>query len=269
MKLHFLASAKESQQMMSFIIEQNEHYILIDGGWVDDAPYLLQYLKDLQKKAIPHLDAIFFTHCHHDHIGAFCYLMEHHPDAFTFDQLYYNFPSVQYLAEEGKRAKAKEFYALLPKFIEKTTIMFGGDWYSVAGLDFEILSSPSFEIKENVGNNSSVAFRVHTGKSNILFLGDSGIEAGRKLVLQYGEKLKSDYCQMAHHGQHGVDEEVYQYVRPHTCLWCAPLWLWNNDAGQGFNTHEWQTVIVRGWMEKLGVKQHYVLKDGTQVIDIP
>ena len=52
-------------------------------------------------------------------------------------------------------------------------------------------------------------------------------------------------------------------------LWPTPIWLWNNDAGGGYNTHNWQTVIVRGWMEELGVKHHFANKDGTQVIDLP
>ena len=43
--------------------------------------------------------------------------------------------------------------------------------------------------------------------------------------------------------------------------------MWDNDRGKGFNTHIYQTVIVRGWMEALGVKKHYVIKDGDQVIE--
>ena len=39
----------------------------------------------------------------------------------------------------------------------------------------------------------------------------------------------------------------------------------NNDAGNGYNTHFWQTIVVRGWMEELGVKQNLVSKDGIQV----
>ena len=74
----------------------------------------------------------------------------------------------------------------------------------------------------------------------------------------------ADICQMAHHGQNGATKEFYEAVRPEVCFWCAPNWLWDNNAGKGFNTHIWKTVEVRGWMEELGVKQNIVLKDGTQ-----
>lgn len=100
----------------------------------------------------------------------------------------------------------------------------------------------------------------------VLFTGDAGIEAGQKLLAQAGTSLKSDICQMSHHGQNGVDRAFYEAVSPECCLWCTPEWLWNNDDGLGYNTHIWKTVEVRGWMDDLGVKEHYVMKDGEQML---
>ena len=62
--------------------------------------------------------------------------------------------------------------------------------------------------------------------------------------------------------------DVYQAISPSACLWCTPDWLWNNDAGLGYNTHCFKTIEVQGWMEKLGVKTHYVTKDGDQTIEL-
>ena len=100
----------------------------------------------------------------------------------------------------------------------------------------------------------------------VMFLGDLGWDAGAKLLSMHGEKLKSDIVQMAHHGQNGVERDVYEAIAPSACIWCTPLWLWNNDAGKGYNTHVFKTIIVRGWMDELGVKEHYVAKDGDQTI---
>ena len=60
-----------------------------------------------------------------------------------------------------------------------------------------------------------------------------------------------------------------QAVAPRVCLWNTPDWLWNNDAGNGFDTGPWRTVEVRGWMEELGVRRHFVSKDGEQTICLP
>ncbi len=82
------------------------------------------------------------------------------------------------------------------------------------------------------------------------------------------DKLRADYIQMAHHGQNGVDRRFYEAVAPTGCLWCTPDWLWNNDVGGGFNTHVFQAVTVRGWMDEMGVREHYVMMNGVQVLEL-
>ena len=122
----------------------------------------------------------------------------------------------------------------------------------------------------NVINNSSVVFRADAEGQRILFLGDLGEEAGdRVLETVPAQALHADFVQMAHHGQNGVKKSFYQAVAPRACLWNTPDWLWNNDAGEGFNTGPWRTVEVRGWMEELGISHHFVSKDGEQAIVLP
>ena len=88
------------------------------------------------------------------------------------------------------------------------------------------------------------------------------------LMCRQSGLLKADICQMAHHGQNGCDRAFYEAVSPEICLWCTPLWLWNNDRGKGFNTHIWKTVTVRGWMDEIGVKTNLKICDGTQVLEL-
>ena len=59
---------------------------------------------------------------------------------------------------------------------------------------------------------------------------------------------------------------MYEAIAPTGCLWNTPQWLWDNDVGKGFNTHVFNTVYTRGWMEELGVREHYVIKDGDQTL---
>ncbi len=69
---------------------------------------------------------------------------------------------------------------------------------------------------------------------------------------------------MAHHGQNGVTKEVYQAIDPDVCFFNCPEWLWNNDKGTGYNTGNWKTVEVRGWMEELGTT-NYKSFEGDQI----
>ena len=95
------------------------------------------------------------------------------------------------------------------------------------------------------------------------------VPAGNSLLNEYRDnpdELRAEIVQMAHHGEHGVDEKVYQAVAPHTCLWCCPGWLWDNDNGGGVNSGPWTTMETRAWMRNLKVRTHVVAKDGDQIL---
>lgn len=260
-------------QMNSYIITTADgHILLVDGGFREDAENLLTYLKDITGQDIPHVDAWFMSHAHRDHISCFNEIVEKHWDELRVDHVYFNFPSVQYCAREGQgydRA-IEEFMQNLPRFADKAVIVYGFDTYDFGEAHIDILYSPNSEIQCNWVNNSSVVFMLTLGGKKVLFTGDAGIEEGDRILALYRgtDTLKADYVQMAHHGQNGVEKRFYEAVAPTGCLWCTPDWLWNNDAGLGYNTHGWKTIEVQGWMDELGVKEHYIMMNGTQVIEL-
>jgi beta-lactamase superfamily II metal-dependent hydrolase len=272
--IHLLQSQKGSQMQSLLITTEDGRVIAVDGGWRRDADYFISYLKELTGKDVPHIDAWFLTHSHQDHIDAFLEIMQNKRDQVTVGKIYYNFPSVQYFTrvEEPDASAAKtatEFYEALPLFADKICIVTGGDVIEVGDARIDVLYSPEWDIQRNICNNSSIVFKMTLGGRTALILGDCGVEAGERILAHYGkEVLSSDVCQMGHHGQRGVNRAFYESVRPEICLWCTPQWLWDNDRGQGFDTHIYETVRVREWMEALGVKKHYIDKDGTQVCEL-
>ena len=258
-------------QMESFIITTADGKIIaIDGGHREDARYFVDYLKKLTGEIKPRVDAWFLTHSHKDHVSAFFEVVQNMSDEIEIGKVYYNFPSVQFLLRGHDRNAAKtaeEFYGILPLFADKICIVSSGDTYEIGEAKIEILYTTDPEITSNATNNSSTVFKMTLGGKTALFLADCGAEAGNKILAKYAGTniLDCDICQMAHHGQQGVTKEFYEAVRPEICLWCTPKWLWENDAGKGFNTHVFKTVEVREWMEELGVKKNYIDMDGTQV----
>lgn len=268
--IHMLKNAS-SIQMESFVIEEaGGSLLVVDGGMKADADHLLEKLREISGKAVPHVTAWFFTHAHLDHMDAFLELFAREPVPVTFDRIYCCFPSEQYLALEqdpnGGATTLKRFNRQLDRLGSRVVTVSAGDEYVFGTARVEILRTVDCTIQENVVNNSSIVFKLYLGEKTMLFLGDLGLEGGAALLAQKREALKADYCQMAHHGQHGVDEAFYRAVAPEACFWCAPDWLWDNDAGEGFNTSIFATVETRGWMEKLGVRTHYVIKDGDHAV---
>ncbi len=270
-RLHQLTTQSGSQ-MMSYVIEtDDDRLIVVDGGMTADADYLLRYIRDLNGGRA-HVDCWLLTHVHSDHINALIKLLNDKPEDLVIDRLYYNFPPVEKtrIYEPSDAHTGDEFNAVLPSLEGIASVFEDGQVIKVGSASFTVLFTPDpdYSITENFVNNTSTVFRMTLGGSSVLFLGDLGVEAGEVMLARHGGGLKSDYVQMAHHGQNGVTKAVYAAAAPSACLWDTPLWLWNNDAGKGYNTHIWKTITVRSWMAELGVRKHYVIKDGTHVIDL-
>ncbi|MBR4206581.1 MAG: MBL fold metallo-hydrolase [Clostridia bacterium] len=266
--IHMLQSVEDTICNSFIITTDDGKLIVMDGGHDNEAGYFLEYLKSVAGEK-PHIDAWFLSHPHDDHVNVFFHVMEHHADEITLDRVYLNFPSKGFFEGEWGRDESAaqtmaDFYRVLPRFADKMRILCGGDTLSVGDAKFFVLYSQDFEIKGC--NNASLVLRMELGGKSVLFTGDCGPEAGKKILRLWKDSglLKCDICQMAHHGQDGCERDFYEAVSPEVCLWCTPSWLWTNADGTG----PFKTLIVRGWMEELGVKTHYVMKDGTHVIDL-
>lgn len=274
--VHMLTS-QSSTQMMSFILKSDEHLVVIDGGNNCDADYLYSYVKKLGGV----VDGWFFTHPHSDHCNAFNTLMENDPDGIEIKGLYYSFLPMECLCDGADPAlpKSKDCQNAVDSIVRmnaqikrhglKVATLQKGDVFVFGEMTLTVLRVVDRALESNnLINNSSAVLRLDADGSSMIFLGDLGVEGGEQLLdTTPPELLKADAVQVAHHGQKGVGREVYEAIGANCCFWCTPEWLWNNDVGQGFNTHIFKTLITREWMNDMGVKRHYVSKDGTYRVD--
>ena len=266
MAFFYLLGNSSHSQMFGCVIQTETKTVVFDGGTTWDHPQLAAFLKE---HAENHVDAWFFTHPHHDHMGCFAELRRAAP-AITVDKIYHCFPSLELLLKHGTRA---DWEMALWEDIEKwdadydVARLSAGDRFSFDDVTVRVLRVFNPDITENFINNSSAVFRIENAKSSFLILGDLGIEGGEEVLKTVPlSLLEADYTQMAHHGQNGVDRKFYEAVKPKKCIWPAPAWLWENDAGGGPGTGPFQTLQTRAWMADLGVTEHFIEKDGTQKI---
>jgi beta-lactamase superfamily II metal-dependent hydrolase len=252
-------------QMNSYVMQTvNGKVIVIDGGFTEDAPYLGFFLGSLGNK----VDIWFISHQHEDHINALTAILKN-PGDLKINKIYGSMLDEQWIKahEQGSLKTAADFNDVLQKAQRQVTELALGQIIKFDGITIEIFGVKNPEIVNNGINNSSLVMRVWDAQKSVLFTGDLGVEGGQKLMnSQYRSRLKSDYVQMAHHGQNGVDEDFYKAVSPKYCIWPAPLWLWENNNGGGKDSGQWKTLEVRGWMDKLKIKKHYHLFDGLVTI---
>lgn len=253
-------------QMFGCVIKTGEKTVVIDGGTIYDSKQMAEFLR---KNCNSHVDAWFFTHPHHDHIGCFVDIRNNGPQI-TIDKVYHHFPNLDdtvytKLARGEHEAKLWEDVNKWQDFFSVSKV-YAGDVFEFDDVKIKVLRVFNPDIIDI--NNSSTVYRIEGKKHSILILGDLCDEACFELMKQCPfELLHTDYTQMAHHGQNGDTKEFYKYIKPKRCIWASPEWLWNNDIGKGFDTGPYKTVRTREWMEELGVNEHFVEKDGIQKIE--
>ncbi len=262
-----LLSDSGNRQMLSMVLQAKDGtLIVIDGGWSDDSAHLLEVIRSKGG----HVSGWFLTHPHSDHVGAFIDIVNNPDSQITIDNVYYSLAEQSWYDE--KESHRSELVTSLRDALNKFPAeklhgdLKQGQEIHLGEIRTVVMNSP-YLLDDTSVNNSSVSYKFFLNNISILVLGDMGPEAG-KLFLQYhtADELKSDIVQMSHHGQYGVSREVYAVIQPEIALWPCPLWLWNNDNGGGVGSGDWKTLDVRQWMEELGVRANYCIKDGDQII---
>lgn len=250
-------------QNLSIVIKSNKgKLIVVDGGWEADAEKLSKLI--LEQGGT--VDAWLITHPHEDHVGALCAILNDKNNKIQIKNVYCSLATPEWyrtvsptgagIADQLINALAK-----LPAGVIKANIGRGTEIH-LDDVNIRVLNSRGTFTSNGV-NNSSLVYKINVNGVSILILGDLAYDGGKNLLKTCtAEELKSDIVQMAHHGQQGVDRDVYAHIAPTTCLWPTPAWLWNNDNGGGFGSGPWGTLETRRWMESLDVKENYSLKDG-------
>lgn len=261
MNILYMLKSQTDTICLSFIFRSEKHMIVFDGGFASEADNLYQTLKSLGGV----VDMWFFTHAHDDHFCAFNKLMKTHSSDILVKRLCFAFPSQALMRERGIDEK---MIGILKEFEDTVRGMDcvtprRGDVFPFDSFSVTVVNDADFGESDNFINDTSVVYRLESGGKRVVFLGDLGFLGGQKLLAAAAEEeLRAEYVQMAHHGQNGVGREVYAAIRPSYCLWTTPTWLWDNMGPEGYDTGHYKTVVVRGWMSEMGIKKHYVDKDG-------
>ncbi|MEY8339171.1 MBL fold metallo-hydrolase [Lachnospiraceae bacterium 62-35] len=265
-----LLAGADDRQMLSAVIQTKEgSLIVVDGGNPADADHLTEVLSSKGG----HVKAWLITHPHADHIGALNTILAREESRIMIDKVYYSFAPISHYEKDSTEADIsliRNFiYNLESKLPEEKR-----DGKITKGTEIQVdevlitVLNRAFQMPTDTINNSSVCYMINVNGVYIDFLGDMGQEGGEKLIKSWDTtQLKCDILQMAHHGQNGVNEQVYQVFRPKICLWPTPQWLWDNDCGYGPGTGKFRTETTKEWMARLGVRKHYCTKDGDQIIE--
>ena len=269
--LHQLKTANNPIDGMSYVIISDGSVVVIDGGCDGgDAEILLEHLKKYTGKDIPVVDAWFITHAHMDHTFCMIGMGERHSSQIRVKKLIFSQPPAWFLntVEPAAQREMVRMEKAVANFegMERITPL-AGESYVFGSARFDILFTWR-DLKIESGcrglnvNNTSTVIRLTAEGQTVLFLGDAESEADRILIKYVGAGLKSDVCQVAHHGGYGTTIETYRLIDPEILLW--PLNSKDIDS---------LLYIVPADRELVGpdmhVKEVILHGDGTRVMKMP
>ena len=225
---------------MGYIIQLSDgSYIVYDGAYAEQTNKIEKYLTANHKgEGKPVVRAWVLTHSHNDHYPAFqmfCrrarrekkFIIEHVIVSPMNDENYFmNDPNDYdpYLSQ----AFFKDIAVL-----SETKVVFAhtGMKFTFCNLDMEILYAPESHYKtaSELGNfnNTSIVSRLYDENYSALFTADVGIEGSTIMENLYGDYLKSDICQISHHGVEDVPLSFYEKVQAAILYYPCDLWLYD------------------------------------------
>lgn len=270
-----LYSMEAKGLMMGYVLVTKENKVIVfDGGAESDADELAEFLASITSK----VDYWFLTHFHDDHIHALYKILGSHP--IVIENLYYSFPEVEDVKRQSDDCDAwlcdalNEAVASHPDKVKRTFKPQKGDVIKVdSSVTVKVLNNGWFEQDgkhvNHYGNNSGIIYKVQTPAEPILFLGDIG-EKGDEYIKDSRFKSEVENCtviQMAHHGQDCVSVDFYAAIKNiKACLYPSALWIYDNNAGEGFNTHILNITRYRDFIRERGVTDIYVAAHGRELI---
>ena len=197
----------------SFVVECGGQTMLIDGG---NKPKEADLVAFLAEHGWTHLDIIFNSHPHDDHIEAvYNALMNDEITAEIF---------MSPFQEDYKANDKLEFHRKTLKVLEEKGIpfhqMLNNEILKLGGAEVTLYRYDKTTKKPGGGsmtlNDLSGVLRICYGESSILLTADIGGTIQQMLAKDYGAEggLKSDILKAPHHGKNAVNGDLLRAVEP-------------------------------------------------------
>lgn len=249
-------------------------FMVIDGGYENDAAILYDYMKAKAPGGEIKIAAWIITHADSDHRGAFVQFVKDYSETVTVEKLMINFPNESTSSELGS-GKPVDVEMAASRMPDCTVYkVHTGQKFYIRNAVVEMLYTidSSLPDKMFVYNDTSLVFTVDVEGERAMFTGDAGDEVAEILVSMYGDYLKSDILQLAHHGlRNGHDKSMphtkdfYRLVRPEIVLWpnTNKAYLDTSNVDTATALMDWNLVALES------ARECYLAGYATTVLELP
>ncbi len=236
--------ASETSGMAYVIHLSDGSFLVYDGGYASTIGQLLTELKALNGgNGDIHIRAWIMSHSHDDHYSGFRELsmrggryLNEYDVSLTLD--YFVLAPISDTDAVAMDDDGNFYASQLAKCMDKlegTQVCYvhTGMTLRFAGMALDVLyTGEDLFIDGSTGyfNDSSMVTRLRSereGESHtMLFLGDAGSGVADRLERYYGDALKSDMCQISHHGVEDFPLSAYEKIAASTLFYPCNNWLY-------------------------------------------
>ncbi|MBP3333269.1 MAG: MBL fold metallo-hydrolase [Clostridia bacterium] len=269
----YIASVPQPNDGLGYIIRLPDgRFIIFDGGYTgDDRVY--STLRQLEEDKIT-VAAWFISHPHGDHYPALMDFAKDHgnDEKIVIERIMLNYahPDMYDIngsaGEDLSGSDVKELYVALQQYLPNTPVIkvHTGQNISFGSSSVEILYTVEDLMGQKITNinDTSMVIRVNIGEQSIMLLADTCYASGPILNSTWGEMLKSDIMQIAHHGCWPSVKEIYDSIQAEVVLFPAMM--------RNFKNY----VVEEKWAEVMNTalgyaKDVYVSGDAMEIIELP
>lgn len=215
-------------------------YVIYDGGYHGDGEYLVKFLEENNvRDEKPRVAAWVLTHSHGDHYFAMQHVAANLAHRITVEEFVVSVRSTVYEHEQYEPYLNEHFErTALPKFEgAKLVKPHAGQMLCYRDAEIEILSTQEEILPSHFRwlNETSIISRVFLGGQSIFMPADSELGVEIMLPTIYGDALKSDFIQQAHHAFSGGSYTLYDLVRPRVAFWTCNGETWKKYCHHSYN----------------------------------
>lgn len=280
-KLHVLEQYRPGS---SFVIQlKNNHFIVCDGGYLEELPSLLAYLESLVPRGEkPVIEAWLLTHPHHDHVELFRTFMSEpsHAERIYVEGIYVDIYDEAFAEKmgitnlfEGIRCAAS---MLKTADGSKTQIYrpHAGQRYYFSDITVDVMQTMVQMPREKWHgwrknlNEMSAWYMFTIEGQKFLNSGDADLGSMRTIMENFDkEYLKMELMAVQHHGVN-VYKEFSDYIQVKTVIYPYRGMFGPFKEGQDW-PGSWQASFYRNEYLHTTVEEKMSYGDGTKILTFP
>ena len=205
------------------------------------------------------------THSHTDHVAKLMDFLRYNCDDVVIEGFYWNLLDDGYdlpCWDREERAYNTQLRRVLNGLtdVPKYKVQAGQRFY-IRNLCFDVLCTQEDVYPQRIDdfNDTSVVVAVEADGCRILIPGDASAKESAILETRYGETLKSDVVQIAHHGHSGLSEATYRLIDADVCVFpITEIKFWEEHPRLAAN----RTAIALA-------NEYYISSNGTVRVPLP